>query len=223
MTPIDNTMPRHHFSKILYFPEPPGSDPCDAVNAFRDGLSKTLEAIAPLSGTMQVIGRRGGLGVTGPWNMVDDILHIKDLRQDPQLEYQSLKDKHFPTNALDRNLFYPVVDLTSDVKKVMVVQLTMIKGGIIMLLCLHYCFTDGSGTMAIARVWAEYCREEDGSQLITPEMLNREPLIRGWGSATLADTPQYVSVPVKEKVPAGGILNYIHTNFLGPLIARLSK
>ena len=185
LTPIDNIVPREHTAYILFFPESPESEVSAMVDTLRDGLSKTLKAIIQLSGTVQVIDQKGGLCVTGPWNTVEDIFIVKDLRHDGGLEYGQLKDKKFPLHDLDRSIIMPLDGMEKNKKPVMLVQLNIIKGGLIMVLCLHHSFTDANGTVAIAKVWAAYCRGEDGSRLIGREMIDREPLIKSWGSRSL--------------------------------------
>lgn len=88
---IDNVGPRDHVVTVLFFAEPPASDPSAIVDTLRDGLSKTLKTIIQLSGTVQATGQRGGLCVTGPWNTIDDIFLVKDLRSNVGLEYRQLK------------------------------------------------------------------------------------------------------------------------------------
>ena len=185
LTPLDNIVPREHTAYILFFPESPASEVSAVVDTLRDGLSKTLKAIIQLSGTVHVIDRKGGLCVTGPWNTVDDIFFVKDLRHDGGLEYGQLKNKKFPLKDLDRSIVMPLDVMEMDEKPVMLVQLNIIKGGLIMVLCPHHSFTDATGTLAVAKVWAAYCRGEDGSQLVTREMIDRERLIKGWAGTSL--------------------------------------
>lgn len=106
-------------------------------------------------------------------------------------------------------------------KTVMLVQMNIIKGGIIMALCLHHSFTDGNGTFAIAKIWAAYCRN-DGSRLVTQEMVNRERLMRGWGSASLDDIAGY-EMGQTEVTSSRGILTYIHTIVSSWVTARLRR
>ena len=155
------------------------------LDTLRDGLSKTLKAIVHLSGTVQVIDRKGALCVTGPWNTVDDIFLVKDLRHDDRLEYNQFKDKKFRLEDWDRSLITPIDRINGDEKPVILVQLNIMKGGLIIALCLHHSFTDANGAVAIAKVWAAYCRGEDGSRLIVPEMIDRERLTKGWRGTSL--------------------------------------
>ena len=182
---IDNVVPRRHTCKVFFFAEAPGSDVSAVVDTLRDGLSKTLKTIIQLSGTVQATGQKGGLCVTGPWNTIDDIFLVKDLRSNVGLEYRQLKDEKFPLKDLDKSLIVPTAGIERDEKPVMLVQLSIINGGIIMVLCLHHSFTDANGTVAIVKLWAAYCRGEDGSRLVTQEIIDRKRLTQAWESTTI--------------------------------------
>lgn len=222
MTPIDNAMPRRHVPNIHFFPEPEGSDMPTAVDTLRHGLSNLLKAIPLFSGTLKATGQRGGLCVTAPWSTLQDIFQIKDLSQEDGLDYQNLKSKHFPLEDLG-NLaaLLPVAGIMKSEPSVILIQLNIIKGGIIMVMCVHHSFTDGNGTVAITRLWAACCRGEDGSRLVTEEMTDRKRLMRGWGSASLADISEFTRMPTEKQGSSGGILSYIKTVLLNWL-TRLS-
>ena len=192
------------------------------VDTLRDGLSKTLEAIPLLSGTMQIVNRRGALCVTAPWLTVDDIFSVNDLTQKPGPEYQDLRHRQFPLEDLDVKAVLPLGRMMKSEKTVMLVQVNIIKGGVIVALCLHHCFTDESGIFAVSKVWATYCRGDDGSRLITREMIDREPLMQGCKNASLADISGFSLRPAEEVASSGGMLTYIHTIALGWLTALFS-
>ena len=235
LTPIDGVIPPVYTRKFFFFPESPKSDVSVVVDTFRQGLSKTLEAIPVLSGTMHVIDQRGALRVAGPWSTVDDVFQVKDLRQEGQLDYWTLKDKHFPSGQLDPQILasasfrsgrfgmetikLPSGSRIKSERPVMFVQVNMVKGGVIVAMCLNHQFTDGNGTPLIARVWAAYCRGDDGSQLVTPEMLDRGRLMQGRGGVTLDDFPEFGKM--RDKAPTGGFLASMSTNILAYLTALL--
>ena len=202
LTPIDNVMPRSHVPVFHFLPESENSDTATTASALRRGLSQLLEGIPLISGTVKPTGRKGGLCVT-PGNKIEDIFQVKDLSHESELDYQNLESKHFPLEALvNLVVLLPLARMMKSEPPVILVQLNIIKGGIIMAMCVHHSFTDGNGTIVIARLWAAYCRGEDGSQLVTREMLNRERLMQGWGSTSLVDVPELAMM---------GILPYIKT------------
>ena len=209
LTPLDHAMPGALIPKILFFPESITSDVSMMIDTFREGLSRTLKALPLLSGTVRVIDSKGALGVTAPWVTLDDIFQVKDLRNGGGLDYRDLKERHFSLKDLDMKIILPLAGLMKSEKTVMLVQMNIIKGGIIMALCLHHSFTDGNGTFSIARIWAACCRN-DGSRLVTQEMVNRERLMRGWESASLDDIAD-CEMGQTEVTSSRGILAYIHT------------
>ena len=210
LTPIDNTMPRHHVATLLFFPESQGSDLSAITETLQSGFAETLKAIPLLSGTVQVIDKdvqRGSLYIAAPWNIISDVFRVRDLRRVISLNYAELRDKNFPVQALYRKLFTPLADIDPQApqKPVMLIQMNIIHGGIIIALCMHHSFTDGNGTVAVARIWAAFCRRENGSQLVTREMIERERLMRGDSVlATIEGFPQLVLLPEKAQSQKSG-------------------
>ena len=232
LTPIDNVMPRHHVAKLFFFPESPGSDVSAVKETLQSGLAGTLKALPLLSGTVQVIQKgvqQGTLYVAAPWNSVSDIFCVQDLRDVKGLKYAELRDKNFPAQALDRKILTPLAGIEAQAhqKPVMLVQMNIISGGIIIALCMHHSFTDGNGTVAVARIWAAYCRRENGSQLVTRDIVERERLMQGCGSvsASLEDFPQLTLLPAEAKSQntalSGGLLAWIYYKSFGWLMLRL--
>ena len=220
LTPLDNVMPRAHVPKFLFFPDP-GNTPT-AIDALRHGFAKLLEATPLLSGTIKVTGQKGGLCVTAPWNTVEELFYVKDLSHESVVDYQNLKSKHFPLGGLgDMKVLLPMAVIMRSERPVMLVQLNIIRGGMIMIFCMHHSFTDGLGTFAVIKAWAAHCRGEDGSQIVTKQMLDRERLMRGWDKACLADVPAFSMMPQQEQAASNGILSYINSLvsswFTGPL------
>ena len=75
-------------------------------------------------------------------------------------------------------------------------------------------FTDGIGAATVARVWAAYCRGEDGSQLISPEIMDRTQLSNGDESARIEEFKEFVYCPeARTSVPAPGFLNRMFLSF----------
>ena len=193
------------------------------VHTFQDGLLKTLQAIVLLSGTLQPAGQRGELCVSSPWSS-DGVFQVKDLRHEVDLDYEYLRTKYFPLEALDRDDLVPLASHTPGEKtKVMLVQLNIIKGGMVMVLCVHHSFTDGMGTLAIARVWAAFCKGKDGSRLATQIMLNRDRVMQGWGAASLDDVSGWTTIPDRKEPPARGIFTYVYSAVLKSLSSFIHK
>lgn len=223
LTPFDNVMPQSYVPTMFFFPESSKTNVSTMVDTLRDGLSKTLDAMKPLSGTIQAFGQQGGLCVTAPWNSIDDIFHVKDLTQEEGMEYQKLKDNEFHMKYLDLDLLLPMAKYTKDRKIVMVAEVNIIKGGLIVVLYVHHRFTDGMGTSAVTKVWAAHCRGDESSQCVRPEMMDRERLMQGWGCASLADSPDFSLRPVEKKASFPSILTNIFNDILGWTTACLRK
>ena len=222
LTPFDTVVGNRHAPKMLFLPESTISSVTQTVNTFRDGLSKTLKAIPVLSGTVQT-DQEGSFCVAAPWNTVDQILQLKDLRHEEGLDYQNLKSQGFPLKGLDVKLLLPLAGLKRREKPVLLVQINIIKGGYIVILSLNHGFMDGNGTAVVAKLWAAYCRGEDPSPLITGEMIDRERLRSGWKSSSLAEIRSFDMSRNEESAPLSGALNYFRSTILDRLMPPSPK
>ena len=228
LTPMDNVMNHLYTLQLLFFSESENIDISTVTDTLREGLAKTLEAIPVLSGTVQMINQRGALCVAAPWCAINDIFKVKDLRQEEGTLYQALRDNQFPLEGLDGGILPPLAGrhgsgLELPPKPVMSTQVNMVKGGIILALAIHHNFTDANGLPTIVKVWAAYCKGDDGSRLITQEMLDRERLMRGWGTASLSDFPEFGMIRNEKQASFSGILANIYTTILGWLTSRLPR
>ena len=194
---MDNIMPRHYVTKLLFFPSSPGSDMAAIKETLQSSLAETFKAFPLLSGMVQVIQtgvQQGTLYVSAPWNNVSKVFHVRDLRV-RGLNYADLRNRNFPVHASDRSVLTPLgnIHFQARQKPVMLVQMNVIRGGFIVALCMHHSFTDANGTVAVARIWAAYCRRENGSRLITRDMVERERLMQ-WGEGERASAEELTQI-----------------------------
>ena len=200
LTPFDTVVGNRHAPKMLFLPESTISSVTRTVDTFRDGLSKTLKAISVLSGTVQT-DQEGSFCVGAPWNTVDQILQLTDLRHEESMDYQNLKSQGFPLKGLDVKQLLPLAGLRKRDKPVLLVQINIIKGGYIVILSLNHGFMDGNGTAVVGKLWAACCRGEDPSPLIRGEMIDRERLRSGWTSSSLAEVRSFDMSRNEERGP----------------------
>lgn len=95
-------------------------------------------------------------------------LVVKDIREDtssPSME--SLRQANFPINALDESIFAPrktKIDvnnsLSASSSEVLLLQATLIKGGLILTFLGHHQAMDGIGQDHIIRLFSKACRKE---------------------------------------------------------------
>lgn len=170
-------------------------------------LAQTFNAMPLLAGTVTLLPntlQRGRLAVTAPWRTAEDALMVKDLREADYPSYEALRTKHFPRADLNYSILLPtersmhipmVKPLEMDERPVLLAQINLIKGGMILGFVIDHAFTDGAGSVTISRVWAAYCRGEDGSQLVSPDFFDRTQLLEGDESATLENFKEYFYYP----------------------------
>lgn len=127
--------------------------------------------------------------------------------------------------ALDSSTLLPMTDIEKREKAVMLVQVNFIKGGIIIGLCMHHSFADGNATSTVAKVWAACCRGEDGSLLVTQDMIERERLMQEGESADLEDYPSLALLPSEKGLWKAaivhGLLAWIYYTVFSWLMVRL--
>lgn len=194
LTPIDNILPRYQVSKLLFFPSSDSVTTTETIEALRKGLEKTVESYTLLTGTVQEIQsasdheQNGRLCVSAPWHTMSDIFSVQDLTDNEALDYSSLRAERFPGHKLDAATLLPQdKESKPNAQSVMLVKVNKIRGGLIVVHTLSHAFMDGGGMAVIAKIWAAFCRGEDGTKYLTQKVLDRSRLMRGTGSSHVAD------------------------------------
>ena len=196
LAPLDNIpgfSGLHYAHQVLYFPSPE-SDPSTIVQHVKTALAKTIAVLPLLGGTVKYIphaSQQGRMGITAPWRTVDDVITVKDLSTTDYPDYATLRSRHFPLSTIDYNRLMNLPKPGASDRPVMMVQITFIKQGMIWGIVFDHAYTDGTGAASVPRVWAAYCRGEDGSQFITPEIIDRSRLMIGSGTSKLEDFPAF--------------------------------
>ncbi len=194
LTPIDNILPRYHVTKIFLFSSSDSVSTGDTINALRVGLEKTIHAFPLLAGTVQELQpaadheQRGRLCVSAPWQTISDILSVQDLTHDNAFDYSSLRAEAFPIHEMDTTILLPQDRTTRhNAKSAMLVRVSKIRGGLIVAHSLSHGFMDGGGMVVIAKIWAAFCRGEDGTRYLSMEVLDRSRLMQGTPGSEVAD------------------------------------
>ena len=223
LTPLDNIVASPYVHKALFFPSH-HPNIWSLVENMRSALAQTFNAIPVLAGTVTCIphaSQRGSLAVTAPWRTAQDALSVKDLRETDYPTYESLRSKHFPMVDLKYSILMPgrrsmhvpnFMALETDERPVLLAQINIINGGMILGIIIDHAFTDGAGSLTVARVWASYCRGEDGSRLVSPECVDRSWLMEGDESGRFEDFLEYSCRPDPDiSAPAHGFLSRMFT------------
>ena len=194
LTPIDNILPRYHVSKLLFFPSSKSVTTTETIDALKSGLKKTVQAFPLLTGTVQELQpasdheQKGRLCVSAPWRTTSEIFTQQDLTDSEDWDYSILRAEAFPVHKLDAATLLPQDQgLKPGEKSVLLVKANKIRGGLIVVLTLSHGFTDGGGMDVIAKIWAAFCRGEDGSKYLTRDVLDRSRLMRGTNGSEVAD------------------------------------
>ena len=197
--PLDHLMPRVYICTLLYFPLP-NPDITRIVSSLKAGLRRTFDTLPILSGTVQLVPHSkqlGSLCVSKPWNEIDEVFHVNDITSS-DLDYENLRRTHFPmTTSREHNLLSVLTSRPEPVgvgHPVMMVQINFIRNGMILIPILHHSVVDGLGSVSIMEVWATFCREEDGAEMVTDGMIDRERLMFHDETSRFEDFPEYVDL-----------------------------
>lgn len=202
LTPIDNILPRYYVSKLFLFPSSQSVATTDTIEALKDGLEKTVQALPLLAGTVHEIQpatdqeQRGRLCVLPPWHKMSDMFSVEDLTNNRALDYSDLRAAGFPIHKLDAATLLPQeTQLGPNARCVMLVKVNKIKGGLIVVHSLSHGFMDGGGMAVVVKVWAAFCRGEDGARYLTREVMDRSQLMHGTMGSKVADFPELTHTP----------------------------
>ena len=200
LTPIDNIIPRVPVVKLLFFSSVPSISAVDTIAALRGGLGKTIQALPLIAGTTQVIPaasadeQQGKLCIAAPWRPLSEIFRVQDLSNDSTFDYASLRAGNFPLGKLPAATLAPTPVMADPSKKpVFFIQASLVNGGIIVAMGTSHSFTDGNGAATVAKVWAAYCKGDDGSRYLTEDVIDRGLLMQNdheVGTPTIEDYPE---------------------------------
>ena len=187
-------MPRIYVHAIYCLPMKPEEEPRKAYGYLREALSKTVEHMPLLGGTLVLRQssvqdtREGRLEIVFPPHGADCVvpLPFKDLTA--VLDYDELMAEGLPDESLDGKLFLPT-DLIADPQigaAVLVVQANFLRGGCFLSVGLHHAVGDAAASVHMMQVWADHCRRLQHADTLEPvraisqEGLNRDVLRELW-------------------------------------------
>lgn len=200
LSPLDMLMPRMHVPKLLYFSST--SAPTQILANLRKALALTIETMPILGGSITLSenrkDQRGSLNVQPPYFTAEDILSSNDLSN--QYDYQELRLKHFPSDAVPLEEYAPKLFGTSaDSMPVIMAQVNFLNGGLLLFFAIHHCVMDEVGIFNVMKVWSTYARGDSGLDFVSSQWFDREPLMQGAGTGKLEDHPEYTLSP--EDIP----------------------
>ena len=191
-------MTRRYLVMFLYFPLSNPDIPRIA-SKFKSSLQRTFETLPILSGTVQPAPQskqNGSLCVGAPWNNIDDVFRVNDLTSS-DIDYANLRQNHFPMTTSDQHNLLSVLISRPDPlgveNPVMMAQVNFIRNGMILVPILHHAFMDGLGGATVMEMWATFFRGEDGAEMVSSGMIDRERLMFGDEAGRLEDFPEYVN------------------------------
>lgn len=177
---FDNIMPRIYAYTIYCLPMKPEEEPRNVHGYLEEALSKTVEQMPLLGGTLVFHHsslrdtRKGSLEIVIPQRADERIVPLlfQDLRA--ALDYDDLMADGLPDGSLDAKLLLPtglIADLQTGAA-VLVAQANFLEGGCFLSVGLHHSVADGGAAVYMMQIWAHHCR-----QLQNPEISMSLPAI----------------------------------------------
>ncbi|KAM0718224.1 hypothetical protein Q7P37_006556 [Cladosporium fusiforme] len=193
----DVWLPGLYCRRILCFELPSESSHVKAIETIKRGLQSLVDGTPELGGQTVVLPAMNGSKV--PWKAIHPYkgveFVVKDLTETFH-SYHELEEMGFPITAFKDQLLIPVpVTIQPDPNAEMLVQANLIKGGLLLSVCLGHNFTDGNGMNAIMIALGEQCRlAAQTNDALPPRKMktDRMALLEAKGSKTdLKDHPAY--------------------------------
>lgn len=219
LSPLDQIMPRVHVRLVLCIPTQGSSEQDHAIvfSALEKGLQQTLVEIPYLGGVVGEDKHTSGKVHIAPGPGVS--LRLKNVKHDPKLSYQKLKESHFPLSSFGGDVKAPsdMISLGPN-PPVMAAQVNIVQGGVLLAIGIHHSAMDAAGYSTVLQTWASHTRtyflsnaasgdEVAKSSSLSSDSLDRNPLMKASTKAAvdprvkIKDHPQYkleLTPPAKE-------------------------
>ena len=196
LSPIDMLMPRMHVPKLLYFAST--AEPANITSNLLTALELTLQSVPIIAGSVALSKQegvqRGSLSVQSPYFKAEEILSTNDLRD--VYDYEQLRAAQFPSDGVAFDAIAPKsFGKAADSAPVMLAQANILRGGLLLFFAVHHCVLDEVGLFNLMKVWSSHCRGEASLDFVTPQWVDRSPLLLGAGNGRLEDHPEYALAP----------------------------
>lgn len=151
ITPLEYIIPRVFVNLAILFPFAESNNPSaisGVIDSLKNGVVRTLAQFPQLNTRVQVDPLTGTLKMVVPTAESDiGVRFVERILTDPDEfpdSYDDLRSAHFPTSKFDVKFFSPfqVLWARGD-SEVFAIQVTVIRGGVVLVPCLHHVLADG--------------------------------------------------------------------------------
>jgi hypothetical protein len=158
----DVWLPGIYSRRILSFELPTISSHERALDCLHRALQSLVDGTPELGGRVVVLPVEDEAnGESVPWKAIKPYKGIEFVIKDFRTElpsYKELEGKGFPTAEFKDDLLVPVpIPIQPEPNVEMIVQASLIEGGLLLTVCLCHSLTDGNGMNAITIALAEQC------------------------------------------------------------------
>lgn len=196
----DVWLPGIYSRRILCFELPANSTHERALDCLHRGLQSLVDGTPELGGQIVVLPVEDEANNEGvPWKAIRPHKGIEFVIKDLKTEfpsYRELESKGFPIAAFKDSLLVPApITFQPEPNAEMIVQASLIEGGLLLTVCLCHSLTDGNGMNAIMIALAEQCKlaaKVEGSLEPRAMTMDRKVMVELTGTKKdLNDHPAY--------------------------------
>ncbi len=207
LTPLDEIMVRGYHSLVLCFELPSESESALVFRSLQKGLNQTVRALPFLAGEVALRKEDDENGKLEIRRRLQPLVELatKDLTKlgsGWDTSYRDLREKNIPVSCLDGCFFSPIHAQPEPNKpaRVMLVQATLIEGGMLLAAFFHHSAMDGAGATSVLTTWARFCvlnalSAADIAKVETPtiakEVVDRQPLMKTPSMTQSKEHPEY--------------------------------
>lgn len=158
LTPYDQIMLRQITRFMLCFKLDQHTKEDDVLRALRKGLARTISQIPFLSGSVEYGEHRNMVSVVYEESK-EVMLRVAHLHHEMP-EYDELCEDKIPLSALKEHLLSPLPNFINPKKKsqpIFSIQANLLKGGLILCVCVHHSVMDGVGQGLLMTALAANC------------------------------------------------------------------
>jgi len=185
LSPFDQFNGRHYLPLFCLFRQ---TDPklTDVIlSELEEGLSRLLSEIPFLAGNVLLDDEERDLitaEIPEDGGVIFKVKRMEDPAEGPVLDFAELEREGFPVSALNPVVMCPMPFLPDPVAPCLLVQVNLIRGGIVVATHFHHSVVDGEGAMAAIMQWGKHVtavaegRFVPESGLLPPEAVDRTVL-----------------------------------------------
>lgn len=182
LSPFDQFNGRHYSPLFWVFKQPDRKLSEVMIAELKEGLARLLSEIPFLTGNVMTQDESRDLltlEIPEDGGVLFKVKRMVDADYGPVLDFEELERADFPVDAFNPMVLCPGSFLPDDIAPCLLIQVNLIRGGLVLVTNLHHSVVDGEGAMTIISQWAKHVAAvSEGRVLPESDLLPAEALDR---------------------------------------------